>query len=81
MKVLEVFRHRIVMILTGRMAYCVGGGVGGGECPPEEESIEAEGMWSMQEYVRSQQTKIAEYIATCPIFELCNGEERVLGSS
>ena len=35
----------------------------------------------MREYVRRRQAKIAEYIATRPLFELCTGAERMLGSS
>ena len=35
----------------------------------------------MQGYVRRRQVKIAEYIATCPIFEMCIGSESIPGYS
>ena len=67
------------MRLMGKTAQIVGEEVW--ECPLKEEAIEEVGMYPTWEYIRSCQAKIAEYIATRPIFELCNGAERMPGSS
>ena len=45
------------------------------------EALEATGLWPMKEYIRRQQATIAEYIANHPMYELCTGEERIMGSS
>ena len=42
-----------------------------------EKAKEVADLWPMQEYVHRRQSNIAEYIVTRPVFELCNGAERV----
>ena len=38
-------------------------------------------LWTIKEYIRSQQANIAEYIVDYPIYELCMEVERIPGSS
>ena len=45
-----------------------------------DEALEAAGMFPMKEYIRIWQPTIAEYIANCPIYEVCTGLEWVQGS-
>ena len=65
-KVLEAFNHRTARRITGKTARNVM--EEGWELPPEEEAIEAAGIWSMRECVRRQQAIVSDYLFTRPIF-------------
>ena len=45
------------------------------------EALESVGIWPMKEYIRRQQSTIANYITNHPIYELCTGAERMPVSS
>ena len=78
-KVLDMFHHWIARRITVNTDQIVG--EEGWEWPLKEEATEELGMWPIWEYVQRWQAKIAEYIATHPILEFCNGSERMPGSS
>ena len=42
-----------------------------------DAALEITGIWSIREYVRRHQAKIAEYVSGIPIEELCTGAERI----
>ena len=77
-KVLEGFHHRIARRISGKVAQRVGEEW---HYPPIEEALEEAGLWPMREYIRRRQATIADFIATRPIFELCNNAEVLGGAS
>ena len=79
MKALEKFHHRVSQRIVGKTERHVR--VKGWDCPPVEESLEAEVLWPMKDYVRQKQATIDEYITTRLIYEICTGVERLQGTS
>jgi hypothetical protein len=79
-KALSGFHHRVARRLSGRMprylrredqwVY-----------PPIEGALAVTGLVLIEESVTARQNRLAEHIATRPILELCQGEERLSGST
>ena len=69
MNMLERFCHFIARRIAWKTAWSVRGE--GWEYPPEEEDLEAAGLWTMQDYLWRQKCTIEYYIVTAPIYELC----------
>jgi hypothetical protein len=79
-KALSGFHHRVAWRLSGRMprylrredqwAY-----------PPIEGALAVTGLVPIEESVTARQNRLAKHIATRPILELCQGEERLSGST
>jgi hypothetical protein len=49
--------------------------------PPIEGALVVTGLFPIEESVTARQNCLAEHIATRPILELCQGEERLSGST
>lgn len=81
LRVLEGFHHRVARRLTGRTARYVHQGGGQWEYPPMDETLEAAGMSPMTVYLSRRQNKLADYVATRPVFDLCVGGDRLSGSA
>ena len=37
------------------------------------------GIWSMKDHIQIRKATITEYIANCPVYELCTGAEQIPG--
>ena len=80
LRALTGFHHRVARQLTGkvgrylpredRWVY-----------PPVDEVLAEAGLFTMEEYITRRQNRLADYVATRPIFELCMECERPDGSS
>ena len=79
MNILLVFHHQIPRIIIGSLARR--SGEDGWEWSPEEEAIEAAGLWKIWEYVRKRKAKNAESIVTHLICKVSTRAERIMGSS
>ena len=79
MKVLEGFHHRVARRITGNQARRLP--TGEWEHPPLQPALEQAGLFPMREYVRRRQARIAEHIATRPIYDLCAQAQALSGSS
>ena len=75
--VLESFNNRVERRIA-RKTYQHDGD-GGWEWTTVEESLEVERLWSNKEYIQRRQAIIVVHISNRPIYELCTGEENVLG--
>ena len=74
MMVLEGFHHIVARRLAGLMARR--GKNGEWEWPPVATALQVTGLWPTWVYVRNMKFKIEEYIAECPIFEMCTRDQR-----
>jgi L-rhamnose mutarotase len=48
--------------------------------PPIDKVLEEVGMYSIAHYIDKRQNTVADYVATRPIFDLCQGSEWLTGS-
>ena len=78
-KVLEGFHHRVARRITGRMARRLPSGEW--HYPSFKKALRKAGLWSMREYIRRRQARVAEYIATRPIYDLCMDAPVLPGSN
>ena len=46
-----------------------------------DAALDTTGIWSIREYVRRQKSKITEYVAGRPTYNLCTGAEQIEVSS
>jgi hypothetical protein len=79
-KALSGFHYRVARRLSGRMPRYL-------ERedqwvnPPIEGELAVTGLVPIEESVTARQNRLAEHITTRPILELCQGEERLSGST
>ena len=76
---IEGFCHRVARWIAEMTASKGGGGELGWALM--DAALDVTVIWSIREYVRRRQEKIAEYVAGRPIYELCTGADRMEGSS
>jgi hypothetical protein len=69
LKVLERFHHRVARRLSGLMLRY-----------PLADALQIAGLFPMEEYVSRCHNRLADYVTTRPIFELCGEAERQSGS-
>jgi hypothetical protein len=68
LKVLDSFHHRVSHRLTGRMPHCLQDNEW--HYPPIAPTLEAAGLYTMEEYISKRRNIIAEYLATRLIHQL-----------
>ena len=78
LKVLERFHHQVDQKIAGIPAWQVGEEIWKWEY--EEKALETTELCHFKENIWRRQDNIAEYITNLPIYELCKGAERIVGS-
>jgi hypothetical protein len=78
LKVLEGFHHKVARKISGKMARRT---ATGWVYPPLFEALEVAGLYPIQEYIRRRQDRLAEYVATRPIYARCQAATQLSGSA
>jgi hypothetical protein len=76
---LEGFHRRVAHRLAGRQPY-LNRWTGEWIYPPIDKVLEEVGMHSIAHYIEKRQNTVADYVATRPIFDLCQESEWSTGS-
>jgi hypothetical protein len=80
LKALEGFHWRVARRLAGKQPY-LDLWTGEWVYPPIDKVLEEVGMYSIDHYVKKRQNAVADYVATRPIFDLCQESEWSTGSN
>ena len=68
MKILDSFHHKVARRISNKQPHIVNGTW---QYPPLGEALDIAGLYSMTTYVRRRQATIIQYIATRPVYTLC----------
>ena len=79
LKALEGFHRRVAWRIAGKQPY-LDRRMGEWVYPPIDKVLEEVGMYSIDHYVKKRQNTVADYVATRPIFDLCQESEWSTGS-
>jgi len=80
LKALEGFHHWVAHQITGKVSGYLPWEDSRWACPPILEVLLEAGLFSMEEYLSRHQNRIVDYVATRPIFQLCEESVRRLDS-
>jgi hypothetical protein len=74
LKALEGFHWRVAHRLAGKQPY-VNQRTGEWVYPPINKALEEVGLYSIEHYIKKRQNTVVDYVATWPIFGLCQESE------